>query len=148
MEPDSIIHPVVMSGDMGRVVQLQKERQLTAHEKYHALTKQCNPDPSYEFPSVACEKQQCSFQRTWLTKYSGLVYSENEDGVSVNIVYCLARFHTRCPTSRPHLLLCHPLTYKRPLKSCVNNIMALVVTHHVSTIYKLLKRLSLLSDGE
>ena len=69
-----------MSGDMGRVVKLQQERQLTAHEKYLALTKHCVPGPSYVFPSVACGKQQRSFQRTWLTKYSGLVYSNNEGG--------------------------------------------------------------------
>ena len=69
-----------MSGDMGRVVKLQQERQLTAHKKYHALTKHFVPGPSYVFPPVPCGKQQRSFQRTWLTKYSGLVYSESEGG--------------------------------------------------------------------
>ena len=69
-----------MSGDMGRVVKLQQEKQLTAHEKYHALTKHFIPGPSYVFPSVSCGKQQRSFQWTWLSKYSGLVYSENEGG--------------------------------------------------------------------
>ena len=32
------------------------------------------------FPSVPCGKQQRFFQCTWLTKYSGLVYSESEGG--------------------------------------------------------------------
>ena len=62
------------------VVKLQQERQLTAHEKYHALTKHFVPGPLYVFPSIPCGKQQRSFQRTWLTKYSGLVYSENKGG--------------------------------------------------------------------
>lgn len=75
-----ILHPAVMSGDMGKVVKLQQERQLTDHEKYHALTKHFVPGPSYVFPSVQCGKQQRSFQQTWLTKYSGLVYSENKSG--------------------------------------------------------------------
>ena len=65
-EPDSAIHPAVMSGDMGRVVKLQQERQLTAHEKYHSPTKHFVPGQSYwyVFFSVSYGKQQRSFQRT------------------------------------------------------------------------------------
>ena len=79
-EEPSAMHPAVISGDIGRVVKLQQERQLRDDEKYHMLTKHSVPGPSYVFPSVACGKQQRSFQRSWLTKYSGLVYSESEGG--------------------------------------------------------------------
>ena len=72
------MHPAMMSGDMGKVVKLQQKRKLRDDEKYHALTKHFVPGQSYVFPSVACGKQHRSFQHTWLTKYSGLVYSESE----------------------------------------------------------------------
>ena len=125
-----------MSGDMGSVVKLQQERQLTAHEKYHALTKHFVP---YVFPSVPCGKQQRSFQRAWLTKYSGLVYSENEGGG-----YCV--LFGQAPYSVPNFkvtLVTLPLTN---LKKATEELRehALVVIHHVSTIYKQLKRRSLL----
>lgn len=141
-EPDNDIHPAVMSGDMGRVVKLQQERQLTAHEKYHALTKHFVPGPSCMFSSIPCGKQQCSFQRTWLTKYSGLVYSEEEGGGYCK--YCV--LFGQAPYSMLNFkatLVTLPLTnLKKPLKNGVNTFMALVVTHHVSTIYKQLKKLS------
>lgn len=74
------LHPAVTSGDMGRVMDLKKERQLTDREKYHMLTKHFTPDSTYQFPAFACGKQNRSFQHTWLTNYSGLVYSERDAG--------------------------------------------------------------------
>ena len=74
------MHPAMMSGDMGKVVKLQQERKLMDDEKHHALTKHFVPGQSYVFPSVACGKEHRSFQHIWLSKYSGLVYSESEGG--------------------------------------------------------------------
>ena len=41
------LHTAVISGDMGRVVDLKKERKLTDYEKYHILTKHFTPDSTY-----------------------------------------------------------------------------------------------------
>ena len=77
------MHPAVTSGDMGRVVGLQQERQLRVDKKYHALTKRS----SYVFPSIPCGEQQHSFQMTWLDKYDGIFNSESECGDYCN--YCV-----------------------------------------------------------
>lgn len=79
-EHGTALHPAILSGDLGRVVELKRERPLTKHEKYHVLTKHFVPPASYRFPSVQFGKQKRSFQHSWLNLYNGLVYSERENG--------------------------------------------------------------------
>lgn len=80
VEQEPALHPAVLSGDLGRVVELKRERPLTKHEQYHVLTKHFVPPASYRFPSVQFGKQKRSFQHSWLNLYNGLVYSEKEKG--------------------------------------------------------------------
>ena len=79
-EQETALHPAVLSGDLGRVVELKRECPLTKHEKYHVLTKHFIPSASYRFPAVQFGKQKRSFQHSWLNLYNGLVYSEKENG--------------------------------------------------------------------
>ena len=74
------MHPVVSSGDFGRVVKLQKERELTDQETFHLLTDHFYPNTSYKFPTVLYGKRNRSFQHSWLSQYNGLVYSETDLG--------------------------------------------------------------------
>ena len=40
-EQENSLHPAVLSGDLGLVVELKKEWPLTKHEQYHVLTNHC-----------------------------------------------------------------------------------------------------------
>ena len=79
-EQETSLHPAVLSGDLGSVVELKRERSLTKHEQYHVLTKHFVPSATYRFPSVQFGKQNRSFQHSWLSLYNGLVYSVKENG--------------------------------------------------------------------
>ena len=70
----------LQSGDFGVAVQLKKSRGLTDPEKYFLLTKHFVPSCTYVFPSKTYSNRQRSFQRSWLQKYNGLVYSEQDCG--------------------------------------------------------------------
>ena len=72
--------PAVSSGDFDRVVQLKTERDLTDSEKFFLLNHHFVPGNSYQFPAHTFGKQSRCFQRNWLTKYNGLVYSQEADG--------------------------------------------------------------------
>ena len=74
------MHPAVSSGDFDRVVHLKAERELTDNEKFYLLNHHFVPGVGYQFPSHTFGKQSRRFQKQWLTKYSGLVYSEVADG--------------------------------------------------------------------
>ena len=57
---------------------------------YHSV-----PGTSYQFPAHTFGKQLRRFQRNWLTKYNGLVYSQVADG---GYCKCYVLF-TQCETS-------------------------------------------------
>jgi len=69
----------LQSGDFGVAVQLKKSWGLTEPEKYFLLTKHFVPSCTY-VPSKTYSNRQWSFQRSWLQKYNGLVYSEQDCG--------------------------------------------------------------------
>ena len=74
------MYSVVSSGDFGLVVKLKTERNLTGYEKYLLLKHHFIPSKSYKFPAHSYGNRQRHIQSTWLDKYHGLVYSENDDG--------------------------------------------------------------------
>ena len=56
------------------------DKKLTDFEKLTALNKDWSPPESFTFPLSTFGNQKRSFQRSWLTKYPGPVYSEQKDG--------------------------------------------------------------------
>ena len=74
------MHPAVSSGDFGQVVWLKAQRNITDSEKFYLLKHHFVPRKGYKFPSRTFSGQQRLFQSSWLDRYSGLVYSELEDG--------------------------------------------------------------------
>ena len=68
------------SGDFKRVLNLKEQRRLTDDEKYYLLCKHFTPTDTYHFPLVQHGKQNRSFQRAWLSRYHGLLYSEMDKG--------------------------------------------------------------------
>ena len=104
-----LLDPAVSSGDFKRVLELNKQRQLTDSEIYHLLTHHFKPSSTYRFPLFQCGKQNRSFQYSWLSRYNGLVYSELDKGGYCK--YCV--LFGQCAysvTSFVGVLVCRPLT--------------------------------------
>ena len=70
----------VMSGDPANVLSVVKKRPLTDQETMYLLEDSFNSHPRYKFPSRFISGSIRHFQRSWLDKYNGLVYSESTDG--------------------------------------------------------------------
>ena len=102
------LHPSVASGDIGRVVELKRERPLSKCEKY-VLTEHFVPATSYRFPSVQFGKQNRSFQHSWLNLYTGLVYSEKENGGYCKFYVLFSQAPYSMPSLSGTLITC-PLT--------------------------------------
>lgn len=97
----------VMTGDPANVVSVTKKRPLTDQEKMYVLENSFNPHPRYKFPGRSISGSIRHFQRSWLDKYNGLVYSECTNGGYCK--YCIL-FGTCSPVdSRPGVLVSKPL---------------------------------------
>ena len=88
------MHPAISSGDFNRVVHLKYERDLTDSEKFYLLKHHFVPGISYQFPAQTFGKQSRRFQRNWLTKYNGLVYSQLADGGYCKYCVLFAQYET------------------------------------------------------
>lgn len=72
--------PSVATGDPANVVYIAKERPLTDQEKMYVLENSFHPHSQYKFPGRLISGSIRHFQRSWLNKFNGLVYSESTDG--------------------------------------------------------------------
>ena len=102
------LHPAISSGDLGRVVKLKSECNLTDNEKYVLLKKHFIPAASYKFPCHSINGQKRSFQHSWLSKYNGLVYSESQDGGYCK--FCVLCRKCECSVNEFGVLVVRPFT--------------------------------------
>ena len=102
------LHPAISSGDIGRVVKLKSERNLTDNEKYVLLKKLFIPAASYKFPCHSINGQKRSFQHSCLSRYNGLVYSESQDGGYCK--FCVMFGKCECSVNEFGVLVVRPFT--------------------------------------
>jgi len=102
------MHPAILSGDFGRVIGLKAQRKVTDSEKFFLLKHHFVPRKGYQFPSCTFSGRQRHFQSSWLGKYSGLVYSESEDGGYCK--FCVLFATCEPPVRELGVLVTRPLT--------------------------------------
>ena len=123
------LHPDVSSGDLGRLVRLKAQRDLTDNEKYFLLKHHFVPCKNYHFPTRVINQRQRHFQKSWLDKYAGLVYSNSEDGGYCK--YCV--LFGRCESSVKELgvLVKRPLTnFKKASEKLAEHCAKSQKSHH------------------
>ena len=103
----------MLSGDLSCVVELKKERPLTKYEQYYVLTMHFVPDASYRFPPIPFGKQHRSFQRSWLNLYTGLVYSEKDNGGYCKFCVLFGRAPYSVQSLNSTLVTCPLINFKK-----------------------------------
>ena len=76
----SEMHPDICSGDLGLMLKIKSQRNLTDNEKFFLLKNHFIPAKGFQFPSRIFGSQNRQFQASWLERYNGLTYSPAEDG--------------------------------------------------------------------
>ena len=80
---ESDVQNAVSCGDFGRVVQIKTQVNLTDHQKFCLLQKHFVPSSNYKFPICLLSNIPRHFQHSC---NPGLVYSESQNGGTVNTV--------------------------------------------------------------
>ena len=107
----SHVEDIICSRDLGEVIKLKSERQLTDQEKYMLLKIPFVPASNYRFPPRIFNGYTRHFQHAWLKSYNGLVYSVSEDGGFCK--YCVL-FGKSSPGKQQGVLVSVPLiNFKR-----------------------------------
>ena len=139
----SSMNSAVLSGDFGKVVKLKASRRLTDHEKYYLFENYYVPSEVHAFLPREIGGKQRRFQRSWLKRYKGLVYSPTENGGYCK--YCVLFATPKPNVSELGVLVSKPLTNFKKVTEKLKHFSGNGRTYHKAAVEKAMALLDVMS---